>query len=1328
MKNGRFSYRKRGFSRLCAALLTVVTILSGIPAAAFSEEPEPTEPEAAEQTLLTQETAEQTAPPQDWEIPETPEAAEESEATEQAGTLLEPEENQALEEAELPLPEEPGYAPEIPDDFAPPIAQGYGALYTTQLPQSYDARRLGVVTAPRSQGPWELCWAFAALASGESSLLSRGLAEQSVNLSERHLGAYFSGPAVDPLGNAVGDGTYLTTNYLQSGGNNKFTTFALANWVGAAGEADYPYDLEPDTANRARALDDRFHMENAYWISARDTENIKKMVMVNGAVAMSIYYSTSFYNPQTFAFYNDSYSTTNHAIAVIGWDDNFPAENFRTRPETDGAWLCKNSAGTAFGDEGFFWVSYCDESLNAPTATAFVFEFDRADKYQWNYHYDGAFGTLRRQVSEGGSIANVFRACADEDGSNEIIQAVGFALASADVDYSLQIYSGLTNPADPTSGVPVWAEPQRGRTVFSGYYTVELDEPVTVGSGELFSVVLTLESCSDSTLVSYFADGTYNNGSWIQFQTQTAPGQSFVRAAEGSWQDLAGLGRTARLKAFTTTQAGRKPTQLHFEQDSVLLYPGETCDQQPIAFPADTDPVRLSWTSSNEAVATVADDGTVLALTEGETEITAAGFGGRLQARYRVTVKPPLRAVRLTWWGTQMRVGETVQLEVELLPAEASGSYVPEIRSSDSTVARVVGTTLTAVKPGKTTITVTAGRVQADYALTVVKPLDGVSMEVEPVIFDGSPARPEPRLYLDGTLLRLGEDYTLSWRSNQEPGTGIVRAAGAGLYTGQAEASFEIVMAVPELDRAENSDKGIRLQWTNAAGSGGCSLYRSVNGGKWTLLRRFAPNTTEYTDTGANLGGARYAYRLSSNVTVGRKCYESDPSEPIIQYRLAKANTPSLRKNEQGFVLSWSAVPGADEYAVYRCRDGESAVLLALMPQKTRNYTDSTPLEPGVGYRYWITARKQAENELWVGQPSKDASVIPLGAPTVGPPENTQRGIRLTWNSVPGADFYQVQRKTGTAKWSVLCAKTTDTSLVDTRANIPGGKYWYRVVPITKLGGAAYTGPASQEAGIYWVPAPRITGMTLENGAAKLQWTPVRGAQGYTVLRNTDAEPEQPVSPEAPVAAGIEYQYCVKAYLEAEGQRWESGASPKRTLYCPSAVQSVRVENGAGVLNISWEECPGAVGYEVYRSTDGTTWNRVAGNKKTSAAVRAGASGSVSFWRVQAYTLLDGKIIRGVPSDAVAHRYLAPVGSASAKTESAGVRIRWNSHLQARSYRVYRITAKGESLLYTCPAGVLEFLDTDAPRGQICRYGVTACGEEALEESAQRLSNWVIRR
>ena len=100
--------------------------------------------------------------------------------------------------------------------------------------------------------------------------------------------------------------------------------------------------------------------------------------------------------------YNNNYvlnyqgnNIRNHAVCIIGWDDNFSKDNFpeECRPKNDGAYIAINSWGEDWGENGVFYISYEDYDVegelwgigNASTNienTIDVFKFEDINLYK----------------------------------------------------------------------------------------------------------------------------------------------------------------------------------------------------------------------------------------------------------------------------------------------------------------------------------------------------------------------------------------------------------------------------------------------------------------------------------------------------------------------------------------------------------------------------------------------------------------------------------------------------------------------------------------------------------------------------------------------------------------------------------------------------------------------------------------------------------------------------------------------------------------------------------------------------------------------------------
>lgn len=635
------------------------------------------------------------------------------------------------------------------------IPQNY-ALF--RLDEKYDPREDDAISANipaiRSQSPFGTCWAHSAMAMVEMSLLKQGSLPSNENMSEFQTVFFMNHDWIDPLGLCTGDNfhlvdssssTTLSPNWYTSGNNTVYTKFMLMDWVGAVSEVKEPetkYSVLQDKKGSA-FLDDSYaiskdsaHVQDVYVINSKDKDIVKQMISDYGAVGISYYENNTYYNANKAAYYNNVNKSTNHAVAAVGWDDNFDASNFKTTPPGNGAWLIRNSWGDWYGENGYFWISYYDTSLSGTAYAVRAVSSDENEYYDHNYQYDGGISTYKLGFSSGVEEANVFTAK-----GKEVLKAVAI-YTDANCNYDIKIYKNLTDENDPTSGEEVAS--LDGFQELEGYHTVELeDEKVSLNPDEVFSVVVTLKN--NNNISTHFAIDNDFHGGWIYSDAEAQEGQSFYRALgnNSAWIDLGAQSEAnLRIKAYTINDAQKPITNIDIKDTEHTMKAGETynlsANGNMSVQPSDTDDI-IVYASDNESVATVATDGAITAVRPGDAVITASAFAGtgKDSIKIHVDLERPAETITLSEDEIRLSIGNTKKIEAILTPEDtddyvlwtASGSAVATV-DEDGNVKGV----------GEGTTTVTATTISGKSASCVVN-VQSHSGEIIECAFDKLPKK-----------------------------------------------------------------------------------------------------------------------------------------------------------------------------------------------------------------------------------------------------------------------------------------------------------------------------------------------------------------------------------------------------------------------------------------------------------------------------------------------------------------------------------------------------------------------------------------------------------
>ena len=569
------------------------------------------------------------------------------------------------------------------------------------------------ITSIKNQNPYGTCWAHAAMASAEADLWKKGLADSTIDLSEWQLAYFFYHTVEDPLGGTAGDSVTVVTDssaedYLDRGGNQQLATYRLATWQGVTQEADAPYSTVYN--DRTKTLDDAlaygkdaYHLENAYWVSMKDRDIVKQLIMEYGACAASYYHDSAYFNSSSqwnrsepLAEYKPTGTSTNHAITIVGWDDNYSKDNFGTyKPSSNGAWLCKNSWGSNWSKDGLFYISYEDSpNLNG---NAYFYDYGTGDNYDYNYQYDGGVGLSTYSVA---NAANVYTA-----NSAETLKAVGFYTEDVQYTCTIKIYKNCTG--NPVSGTLV--STQTATEPYAGFHTVVLDTPVDLNAGDTYSVVVYQTTSSGTPKVPIDVSFSWN---WLTGVSSAKTGQSFISSSGSYWQDVSASGYNCRIKAYTdkrdtTTPADVKVSRITLSASTGLaLTKGQTQKLTATVAPANATKKEVKWSTSNKNVATVSENGLVTAVGGGDATITCtAQDGSGVKATCNVTVTVPVSGIQLSQTSAALMVGDTLTLTKTIYPSDATNQAVTWTSSSDAVASVDSNGKITAKTAGSAVIT-----------------------------------------------------------------------------------------------------------------------------------------------------------------------------------------------------------------------------------------------------------------------------------------------------------------------------------------------------------------------------------------------------------------------------------------------------------------------------------------------------------------------------------------------------------------------------------------------------------------------------------------------
>ena len=582
---------------------------------------------------------------------------------------------------------------------------------------------------------------------------------------------------------------------------------------------------------------------------------------------------STYMNQETCAQYTFDPLDLDHAVCIVGYDDNFDKSSFyhtvykkdkdgkviyedgqpvedtegtaKSTPPGNGAWIVKNSWGSEtdittddLGNSvgaglygipnaedkrtGYFYLSYYDKSIQNPETMTFSANLlgstGTIDILQHDY-MPATGGFYTTEFGQVASSANVFEVPQDTE-----VKGISTRTSEENQRVTFAIYLLSDGATSPVDGDLLWQTSSNFE--HAGFHRMDVDQPIAVSAGQKVSVVSTVSKLDESTgkrIYSVSANQgltkeaidqlkSYNINLKTYSTAIVNEGESFLYK-DGAWVDwgqyLAGVPALSNIDGLSVN-ADSYTDLLAVDNFSIKLY--ATPAEHAHEFSYSASGATITATCGGPGVCDV-----------GDTELTVVApadltYDGRAKA---ATVAggggafPAAPEVRYLRGGREVAAGEVV----------GAGDYVAEVTCGGATASAAF-----AIEPAEIT---------------------GIAAVADKT-FSGKAVTPRPAVTSGSARLRAGTDFEYSWKANAAPGTATVTATGRGNYRGTASTTFRIELARAGAPGtvARPSKGQVEASWKAVKGAKAYQLeWRQAGAKRWA--------TEEVKGTSATVSGLR---------------------------------------------------------------------------------------------------------------------------------------------------------------------------------------------------------------------------------------------------------------------------------------------------------------------------------------------------------------------------------------------------------------------------------------------------------------------------------------
>lgn len=174
------------------------------------------------------------------------------------------------------------------------------------------------------------------------------------------------------------------------------------------------------------------------------------------------------------------------------------------------------------------------------------------------------------------------------------------------------------------------------------------------------------------------------------------------------------------------------------DKTSAILKMGENLNLYATVFPYNADNTSLKWSSDDEKVAKVDENGQVTALKSGKTSIKVVSVDNHnAKDSCIISVVNPVQEIKLNVRNVSLNVGDKKQLCVSLIPIDADNKEIVWISNNEDVATVSKDGIITGKGAGTAVITVTSAEnedVKDECEVTVLQPVTGIILDYSELV------------------------------------------------------------------------------------------------------------------------------------------------------------------------------------------------------------------------------------------------------------------------------------------------------------------------------------------------------------------------------------------------------------------------------------------------------------------------------------------------------------------------------------------------------------------------------------------------------------------